>query len=110
MNRHELEKFAESWASAVSRGTGFEALVSEGVDSAPFTARAAAVRSRLGPFDVQIDELVCEEDRVAWRWTLRARTGDVMRGVNFQRIARGRLVDHWTCIEAAPRLPEDAHA
>lgn len=62
MNRHEMERFAQSWASAVSRGSGFDELVADGVDSAPFTARAAAVRARLGPFAVHVDELVCEGD------------------------------------------------
>jgi hypothetical protein len=109
MNRNELERFAQSWAAAVSRGSGFEELLADGVDSAPFTSRAAAMRSRLGPFEVLVDELVCEEDRAAWRWTLRARTGVLVRWVNFERIASGRLLEHWTCIEAV-RLPEGAHA
>lgn len=100
-----MEQFAQRWAAAVTRCSGFDELLAEGVDSAPFTARAEAVRARLGPFEVLVDELVCEGDRVAWRWTLRAGTmgttgTTAVRGVNFQRVAGGRLLEHWTCTEA----------
>jgi hypothetical protein len=99
MNRNDMEQFAQRWASAVSRGDGFDELVAAGVDTLAFTARAEAVRTRLGPFEVHVDELVVDGERAAWRWTLRARTS-VVRGVNFQRVVDGRLLEHWTC--AAP--------
>ncbi len=90
-----MELFAAKWASAVSQGGSFAELLGDGVDPMPFETRAAAVRERLGAVVVTVDEVVCEDDRVAWRWTLRA-GATTMRGVNFQRIVRGRVVEHWT--------------
>ena len=95
MTSSEMERFAQKWASAVARAGSFGELVAEGVDPIPFEARAAAVRERLGDVVVTVDDVVCEHDRIAWRWTLRA--GETaMKGVNFQRVVDGRLVEHWT--------------
>ena len=95
MSKSEMERFAARWASTVTHGGSFAPLVAEGVDTTPFEERATAVRERLGPLEVTVDEVVCEGDRIAWRWTLRA--GETtMKGVNFQRIVGGRLVEHWT--------------
>jgi len=95
MDRHDLEQFAARWAEAVARGTGFDALLAPGVDPGPYVARAAAVRARLGPLAVRVDAIVCEGDRLAWRWTVLAGE-NAIRGVNFQRLEGGRLVEHWT--------------
>lgn len=97
MSRTEMERFAVKWASAVTRGGSFAELVGEEIDASPFEARAAAVRERLGAVEVTVDEVVCEGDRVAWRWTLRA-GATTMKGANFQRVVGGRLVEHWTLI------------
>ncbi len=95
MSRNDLEQFVARWTAAVTQGCGFEELLAEQVDPAPFVARAAAMSARGGVFTIVVDDLVCDGDRVAWRWTLRA--GDaVVRGVNFQHIVSGRLVSHWT--------------
>lgn len=82
------------------RGDSFAELLGTGVDAAPFDARAAAVRARLGAVVVTVDELVCEGERIAWRWTLRAGAVSI-RGVNFQRVVEGRLLEHWTLTDNA---------
>jgi hypothetical protein len=102
MNRHDLEQFAARWADAVSQGKGFETLLGPSIDPAPFIERAAVVRARLGPLEVRVDAFVCDGDQIAWRWTLRASAGErVVRGVNFQRLDEGRVVEHWTMTDGA---------
>jgi predicted ester cyclase len=61
---------------------------------------------------MKVDDLVVEGDSIAWRWTLTgkhvgpfaglAATGKTaaLRGVNFQRIANGRVAEHWTLVDA----------
>jgi hypothetical protein len=95
MRRQEAERFATEWADTVTRGGRFTELVAPGVDPTPFEERADTLRRRLGPLVVSVDEVVCEGDRVAWRWTLRAGSTTVT-GVNFQRLADRRLLEHWT--------------
>ena len=95
MTKLEMSRFVEKWAHAVTREGAFGELLAEGVDAAPFEARAAAVRERFGRIEVVVDELVVDGERIAWRWTLRAGASS-LQGVNFQRIVAGRAVEHWT--------------
>lgn len=100
MDHRDAEQFAAAWADTVTRGGTFAELLGPGVDPAPFEERTNALRARVGPVVVSVDEVVCEGDRVAWRWTLRAGT-TTMTGVNFQRLASGRLLEHWTLVGSA---------
>ncbi|HEY4015668.1 MAG TPA: ester cyclase [Polyangiaceae bacterium] len=120
MDRAEIEDLARRWIRAIAEGKleTFDALVapdvvdrsgaaaSHGVDT--FKARAAAVRAAFTGIEIRVDDLVVEGDSIAWRWTLVgthigpfagvAPTGRraTLRGVNFQRLRGGRVVEHWT--------------
>jgi steroid delta-isomerase-like uncharacterized protein len=121
-----MRAIADRWVELVAKGPdeGFDALVSadvvDGSDEArpvvgvaAIKQRAAAVRAAFGDLEVAVEDFVASGDRVAWRWVLRgthvgaflgiAATGRrvVLRGVNFQRIADGRIVEHWTLADAA---------
>lgn len=96
MNRTALEAFAARWLRSICEGTPIDPLVGGELDPAVFAERAAGGRARLGgPLEGTIDELVCDGDRIAWRWTLRGPNG-TLRGVNFQHVVDGRAVAHWT--------------
>jgi hypothetical protein len=96
MTRTDLDAFAVRWLRSVCEGTPLDPLLGGALDPAAFAERAAAVRTRLGgPLEGTVDEIVCEGERIAWRWTLRGPNGTV-RGVNFQEIQAGRAVAHWT--------------
>lgn len=126
MNRSAIEVLVQRWAGdavAAGRTEVFDELLSEDVrdrsgavesrgrDS--FKARARAVRSAFTDVTVTVDQLVAEGDSIAWRWTLTgthtatfldvAATGKkvVLRGVNFQRLRDGRVVEHWTLADIA---------
>jgi steroid delta-isomerase-like uncharacterized protein len=103
------EVWAEILAEDVLDGSG--ASESRGRES--FKARARAVSAAFGNRNVTVDALVVDEDRIAWRWTLTGvHTGaflDVpasgkritLRGVNFQRVRDGMVVEHWTLADLA---------
>jgi hypothetical protein len=96
MIQTELDAFAVRWLRFVCEGTPLDPLLGGALDPAAFAERAAAVRARLGsPLGGTVDEIVREGEHIAWRWTLRGPNGTV-RGVNFQEIAAGRAVAHWT--------------
>jgi steroid delta-isomerase-like uncharacterized protein len=125
MERFEIELLVKRWAvDGVANGRleVFDELVAEDArdigGSTPstgreaFKARASAVRRAFSNLEVEIDALVVEGDRIAWRWSM---TGDhvgpflgvaptgrrvVIRGVNFQRIEGNRVQEHWTLIDA----------
>ncbi len=97
MEHREAEQFAASWADAVTNGGTFADLLGPGLDPSLFQERADALRARVGPLVVGVDEVLCQGDRIAWRWSLRAGATTVT-GVNFQRLAGGRLVEHWTLV------------
>lgn len=121
MNRDELEAMANAWAHegvAGGRTERFDDWVAaDAIDhSGPrpsvgpegFKARTRAIHAAFEAIEVTVTDLVAEGDRVAWRWTLTALhrgpflgvapTGRriTMAGVNFQRVARGRVVEHWS--------------
>jgi hypothetical protein len=95
MQHEDAEHFAATWAHTVTSRGSFANLLAPGIDPAPFEERTAEVHARLGPLTVTVDDIVCEGERIAWRWTLRAASA-TLTGVNFQRLKEGRLVEHWT--------------
>lgn len=96
MNRIELAAFAARWLRSVCEGTPLDPLLGDTLDPTLFSERTAVVRTKLGgPLEGTVDEIVCEGERIAWRWTLRGPNGTV-RGVNFQEVAIGRAMTHWT--------------
>jgi hypothetical protein len=100
MEERDAVQFAVAWAETVTHGHSFAALLGPGIDPAPFDERAAALRARLGALTVSVDEVVVQGDRIAWRWTVRAGSTTVS-GVNFQRLEKGRLAEHWTLVGQA---------
>ena len=123
MDRPAVEDLTRRWVEAIARGDldAFDDLVApdacdrSGQDPSygaeAFKARAAAVRAAFGSIDLRVEDLVVEGDAIAWRWALTgthvgpfaaiAPTGRriTLRGVNFQRVAAGRVVDHWTMVD-----------
>jgi steroid delta-isomerase-like uncharacterized protein len=126
MDRGAIEKLVGRWATeAVGAGReevwgellaedvldGSGARESRGRES--FRARARAVSAAFTNRNVTVDALVVDEERIAWRWTLTGNhTGaflDVtpsgkritLRGVNFQRVRDGVVVEHWTLADLA---------
>jgi steroid delta-isomerase-like uncharacterized protein len=130
VNRAEIKQIVELWAAAVA-AADLEALSNLVADdvrdtSAPtlsigretFRLRASAVGAAFGEMDVRVDDLVIENDRAAWRWTLSgihkgafaglAATGRRVsfRGINFQSFAAGKVVEHWTMVDAAALMKQ----
>jgi steroid delta-isomerase-like uncharacterized protein len=124
MDRRDIETLVRRWtrdAMAEGRLEVFDELLAEDVvdrsGPAPsrgvetFKARAAAVRAAFADIDVAVDDLLVDGDAIAWRWTLTgthvgafagmAPTGRriPLRGVNFQRLRQGRVVEHWTLVD-----------
>ncbi len=76
--------------------------------SEPFKRRARAVHDAFSNIEAQVDELLVDGDRIAWRWSLTgthtgafsgfAPTGRrvTLTGVNFQRLQAGLVAEHWT--------------
>jgi predicted ester cyclase len=74
----------------------------------PFRRRASAVHAAFSDIQTTLDGLVVELPCIAWRWSVvgthRASFAGVaatgrrvtLRGVNFQRLEAGRIVEHWT--------------
>ena len=127
MNRNEIEAFVSRWLAAALHGnaTEFEHLVGphvidsstgERTQSAAFGERASAVQRAFSELAGQVDELLVDGDRIAWRWTLsgvhtgpflgEAATGRRVRmsGTNFQRLAGGVVVAHYTLVDALGAL------
>ena len=81
-----------------------------------FKTRAVAVRDAFEDRSVRVDSLIIEGDHIAWRWTFEGRhagpfaglapTGKrvVLRGANFQRIAGGVVIEHWSVADIAGAL------
>ncbi len=126
MDRSAIERLIGRWATeAVGAGREeiwAEILAEDVLDSSgagesrgrdSFMARARAVTVAFANRNVTVDALVVDEDRIAWRWTLTGNhTGaflDVpptgkritLRGVNFQRVRDGVVVEHWTLADLA---------
>jgi len=82
---------------------------SRGIET--FKVRAAGVRAAFGAIAMGVEDLLVDGDAIAWRWALTgthvgpfagvAPTGRriTLRGVNFQRIEGGRVVEHWTIVD-----------
>ena len=124
MDRHATEKLVKRWtqeAIAEGRLEAFDELLHEnaldcsgptpsyGVE--PFKARSAAVRAAFAEIEIRVDQLIVDGDAFAWRWTLTGKhvgpfaslapTGRrvTLRGVNFQRLGSGKVVEHWTIVD-----------
>ena len=127
MNRNEIEAFVARWLAAVQSGklSEFEHLVAESVidpstgERTPrgaFQARAGAVQQAFSELEGRIDELLIEQDRIAWRWTLtgtqraqflgEAAIGQRIRlsGTNFQRLSGGVVIEHYTLLDGLGAL------
>ena len=130
MNPVEIKQIVALWVAAVAAGdlSALSNLVADdvrdtsgptpSVGSETFCARAAAVDNAFGDMEVRVEDLVTENDRAAWRWVLTgnhvgpfagvAATGRRVsfRGINFQRFAAGKVVEHWTMVDAASLLKQ----
>lgn len=129
MTESEIRAFVTRWLNAVTSGNyeSFRALVSDSVrdlnsasnsDAAAFEARAQAVRAAFSDLHSQLDELLIEGDRIAWRWQLsgvqhgpflgQPASGKriTLRGVNFQRLQNGRVTEHYTLIDVQRALAD----
>jgi steroid delta-isomerase-like uncharacterized protein len=126
MNRKDIETIVERWAEvgvAEGRIEVFDELLAEDVRDLSggaeargresFKARARAVREAFSDRSIHVEALTIEGRNVAWRWTLRGThtgrfldidpTGKTvaLTGANFQRVREGRVVEHWTLVDAA---------
>lgn len=129
MTHTEIRAFVLRWLAAVTTGTynDFSSLLGSEVrdlnsgsttDAAAFEARAAAVRAALSNLHSELDELLIEGDRIAWRWQLsgvqhgpflgQPASGKriTLRGVNFQRLQNGRVTEHYTLIDVQRALAD----
>jgi steroid delta-isomerase-like uncharacterized protein len=127
MDRIEIERFVTRWLNAVTSGNSseFEHLVARAVfdensaqktSVAAFRERALAVKSAFSKLEGQIDALLVDGERIAWRWTLcgthsgaflgEPPTSKVVRlsGTNFQRLAGGLVIAHYTLVDVAGAL------
>jgi steroid delta-isomerase-like uncharacterized protein len=126
MDRQKIEKLVQRWATeAVAAGreeVWGELLADDVVDRSgatescgreSFKTRARVVTAAFANRHLTVDDLVIEGERIAWRWTLTGThagalldippTGKAvtLRGVNFQRVRDGRVVEHWTLADFA---------
>jgi predicted ester cyclase len=126
MEREAIERLVRRWLDdGIGRGelSIFDELLAEDVcDSSggtlahgreSFKRRAQAVHTAFTERVLTLDDLLCDGDRAAWRWSLTgthsgsfggiAATGRriTLRGVNLQRFAGGRVVEHWTLADLA---------
>jgi predicted ester cyclase len=121
MDRSQAHVLAERWAAegvAEGRVEVFDELVSpDAVDrSGPadmrgvegFKVRTRGVHAAFSAISVDVAAVLVDGDTIAWRWTLKAThsgpflgvaaTGRrvTMTGMNIQRVADGRVVEHWS--------------
>jgi steroid delta-isomerase-like uncharacterized protein len=126
MDRRQIEEIVTRWATqavAAGREEVWDTVLADdvldrsgGTESRgreSFKARARAVQAAFGDRSVHVEDLVMDGDRIAWRWTLTAThvgtfldtppTGKrvTLRGVNFQRVRNGAVVEHWTLADIA---------
>jgi steroid delta-isomerase-like uncharacterized protein len=129
MTGSDVERLVQRWTQeciAEGRLDVFDELLAEDVvdRSAPapvqgvqsFKARAGAVRAAFAEIDIRVDDLIVDGDAIAWRWTVTgthvgtfaglAPTGRraTLRGVNFQRLRGGKVVEHWTLVDVLGAL------
>jgi predicted ester cyclase len=123
MNRNEIDAFVARWLEAVRAGNPaeFANLVHPQVVDlntgqasplAAFQDRARAVQSAFGELEGRVDDLLVDGDRIAWRFTLigthrgpflgEPATGKriTLTGTNFQRLAGGVVIEHFTLLDA----------
>ncbi len=125
----EIRAFVVRWLSAVTTGNHneFSDLIADQVldlnsgaktSASAFEARARAVRDAFGELQPELEELLLDGDRIAWRWRIsgvhrapflgQPASGQrvTLRGVNFQRLANGRVIEHYTLIDTQQALSE----
>jgi steroid delta-isomerase-like uncharacterized protein len=126
MKREAIDTLLRRWTKAITAGDSFDELLAEDVcdrssepptrGRATFKARAAAIRAALADITMTIDDCIIdaheEAPRIAWRWTLTGTHVGLLfglaptqlrihlRGVNFQKLRDGVVVEHWTMIDA----------
>jgi predicted ester cyclase len=78
--------------------------------------KLAVLRAAFPDLVLTVEDELVEGDRIAWRWTLRAtNTGSfaglaptgkpvVFQGLNIERLADGRIVEHWSIHDALELL------
>jgi steroid delta-isomerase-like uncharacterized protein len=124
MDRLAIDAFVHRWtqeAIAHGRLEAFDDLVADdAIDRSgaapsrgvvPFKTRAAAVRAAFGEIEIHVEDLLVDGDAIAWRWALTGTHVGVfagleptgrratVRGVNFQRLESGKVVEHWTMVD-----------
>ena len=110
MERPAILALIERWLqAAIAQPELFEQLVVG--DSTAFRLRAAALCSAFSELQATLDELLVEGDKIAWRWSVTGRhvaefagfaatqRRVTLRGVNFQRLERGRVAEHFTLVD-----------
>ncbi len=125
----EIRAFVLRWLSTVSTGNHdeFSDLVADQVldlnsgaktSASAFEARAQAVRDAFGELRAELEELLLDGERIAWRWRIsgvhrapflgQPASGQrvTLRGVNFQRLANGRVIEHYTLVDTQQTLSE----
>jgi hypothetical protein len=115
MTRDEVQGLVDAWARAVGAcdEAALEGLTAPALQEGVL-ARTRGVHAAFAAVEVIPLQVVIEGDSVAWRWRLSGRhVGPIagiapsgepssVEGVNFQRIAEGRVVEHWTTVDLAP--------
>jgi steroid delta-isomerase-like uncharacterized protein len=78
-----------------------------------FKRRASAVHQAFSNIEAQVEQLLVDGERIAWRWSVTGtHTGSfagfaasgrrvTLRGVNFQRLEAGRVAEHWTLADSS---------
>ncbi len=130
MNRAEIKQIVELLAAAIAAGDleALDDLVADDVrdSSGPapsvgretFRARASGAAAAFGEMEVHVEDLVVEEGRAAWRFLLTGvhqgpfagvaatQRRVSFRGINFQRFSGGKVIEHWTMVDAASLLKQ----
>jgi predicted ester cyclase len=116
-----VEALVNRWvkeAVAAGRLEVFDELAAPPADLEGFRARTRALHAAFSDMVPAVVELLVEGDRAAWRWRLEAThrgtflgqpaTGRrvTLEGVNFQRLAGGRVIEHWTLADTAGLLQQ----
>ena len=121
MKEHDVRALAERWVKegvAAGRLEVFDELAAPPADLEGFRARTRAIHAAFADLEGAVIDLLVQGDRAAWRWRLEAThrapflghpaTGRrvTLEGVNFQRLAAGRVVDHWTLADTSGLLQQ----
>jgi predicted ester cyclase len=116
-NKELVRRFYEGIVNEGKLELAHDMLASDYVDHAPLPIQTPGpegfkrrVQQLHGMFAIRItlEDITAEDDRVAFRWTIRGRhigefagvaptQRDVtITGINLERIADGRIIEHWS--------------